>query len=317
MSIYAVERVKSLMDCLVNQAVVPLVAACNEIEAVERWLEDEDSREQYRRELALVVLRGLVKNDATAEHYVQVIDAGEFAQTALRAAQQVDALLAAGKLPTMEFPADEQVIRNVYAIFFGIEPYQYGAAVTLREGDVFLDCGAYCGETALWAAYKGAGKVYAFEPVPRSFEYLRRNAERGGGGCIVPVPFGLGAAPGRLSLVLPPDGGLDSIQLVASGNEDELNDSNSVPVVALDDWCRENEVKPDFIKMDLEGGEVDTINGARGIIAEYKPRLAICLYHRLSDMWVIPRLIKEIVPEYRFWCRKVEKHDFILYADVP
>lgn len=133
----------------------------------------------------------------------------------------------------------------------------------------------------------------------------------------MPVPFGLGAAPGRLSLVLPPDRGLDSIQLVASGNEDELNDSNSVPVVALDDWCRENAVKPDFIKMDLEGGEVDAINGARGIIAEYKPRLAICLYHRLSDMWVIPRLIKEIVPEYRFWCRKVEKHDFILYADVP
>jgi hypothetical protein len=92
---------------------------------------------------------------------------------------------------------------------------------------------------------------------------------------------------------------------------------NSVPVVALDDWCRENSVKPDFIKMDIEGAEPDAIQGASEVIRAYRPRLAICLYHRLSDMWVIPNMLKTLVPEYRFWCRKNAPYaEFVLYASV-
>ncbi|MDR2688699.1 MAG: FkbM family methyltransferase [Azoarcus sp.] len=308
MSVHAVERVKQLMDCLVNQAVTPLVAACDEIEEIKRWLADESSRDQFQQELAFVVLRGLLGNES-AVHYAGIIKTDEWERISSRALQELDVLLAGGRLPTLKFPADERTIRNVYAAFFVLEPYQYGE-VTLREGDVFLDCGAYCGESALWAASKGAEKVFAFEPVPRSFSYLCVNAQQFEPGRIVPVDVGLGATSGRMSLSVDANKGADSIYLIP-----EEEGAYSVPVVTLDDWCRENEVKPDFIKMDLEGGEVDALKGAQGIIAEYKPRLAICLYHRLSDMWVIPRLVKNMVPKYRFWCRKIGP-DFILYASL-
>jgi hypothetical protein len=88
-------------------------------------------------------------------------------------------------------------------------------------------------------------------------------------------------------------------------------------VTALDDWCRDNAVRPDFIKRDVEGAEVDALRGARHVITAYTPRLAVCLYHRLSDMWGIPPLLREMVPEYRFRCRKNAPFvEFVLYASV-
>jgi len=91
----------------------------------------------------------------------------------------------------------------------------------------------------------------------------------------------------------------------------------NVPQINLDDWCAENEVVPDFIKMDIEGAEVDAIRCASHIIAQHKPRLAISLYHKKSDMWVIPNMLKELCPEYRFWCRKnAIDFEFVLYCSV-
>jgi hypothetical protein len=97
-----------------------------------------------------------------------------------------------------------------------------------------------------------------------------------------------------------------------------VDGANTIPIITLDDWCAENEVKPDFIKMDIEGSEIDAILGAVKTIVAYRPDLAICLYHRLSDMWEIPVLLKNLVPEYKFWCRKnaPNRCEFVLYASI-
>ncbi|MDR2690309.1 MAG: FkbM family methyltransferase [Azoarcus sp.] len=305
MSVHAVERVKQLMDCLVNQAITPLVAACEEIEQVERWLEDSESLTQYRNFLALSTARGVL-DGSTAVHYL-----GNFKADAWqRARDRTRILLASGAIPTLEFPPGAAPDLLVICTFV-IEQYRYGEMVAVREGDVFLDCGACCGETALWAEKAGAGKVWSFEPNPEALDYMSRNIQKHGQGRIEPVPLGLSAAPGQMNMERYPTN-IGGTRLVA-GEHGAL----TVPVVTLDDWCRENKVKPDFIKMDLEGAEVDVLNGARGVIMEHKPKLAICLYHRLADMWVIPRLIKEMVPEYRFWCREnAPTGEFVLYATV-
>jgi FkbM family methyltransferase len=303
MSVYAVERVKQLMDCVVNRAVAPLVGSCDVIEEIERWFENESSRVQYQRGLAYMVLRQILNNDQIAIDAAGNIKRDEWA--ALE--QQVQTRRAARQLPQLDFPPGDSGVWG-YIQSFILEQYRYGNAVMVREGDVFLDCGAYCGDTAVWAVGQGAGRVYSFEPHPMHLDYLRRNDQKYGKGRIVTVPVGLSAANGTMSVA----GAGPAAQLVAAGQGE-----GTVSVVTLDNWCRENAVKPDFIKMDLEGAEVDTLKGARGVITEHKPRLAICLYHRLSDMWVIPQMIKEMVPEYRFWCRQNSLiADFVLYATV-
>lgn len=58
-----------------------------------------------------------------------------------------------------------------------------------------------------------------------------------------------------------------------------------------------------FIKMDIEGAEKESILGAKEIIKKYKPKLAICVYHKLEDIYMIPKMIKELVPEYKLYLR--------------
>ncbi|GAB7141326.1 hypothetical protein RsTz2092_12990 [Deferribacterales bacterium RsTz2092] len=57
-----------------------------------------------------------------------------------------------------------------------------------------------------------------------------------------------------------------------------------------------------FIKFDIEGAEVDGINGARRLLRNGSP-FAICVYHKPSDFWQIPQLILSINPNYRLYLR--------------
>jgi hypothetical protein len=68
--------------------------------------------------------------------------------------------------------------------------------------------------------------------------------------------------------------------------------------------------------MDIEGSELEALKGAKGILTKYKPKLAICLYHKTNDFVEIPLFLKEIVPDYKL---HVRHHacgylDTVLYA---
>ena len=62
-----------------------------------------------------------------------------------------------------------------------------------------------------------------------------------------------------------------------------------------------------FIKFDIEGCEYEGLLGSRRIITNYKSKLAISVYHKLSDLWEIPLLIKEFYEGYRLYFRHYHK----------
>ena len=74
-----------------------------------------------------------------------------------------------------------------------------------------------------------------------------------------------------------------------------------------------------FIKMDIEGFELDALQGGEQTIKRDKPLLAICVYHRAGDVLAIMDYLHEIVPEYRFWLRHYTATplETVLYAAVP
>lgn len=55
--------------------------------------------------------------------------------------------------------------------------------------------------------------------------------------------------------------------------------------------------------MDIEGYEWKTLQGGAEIIWDYEPKLAVCLYHILEDLWRIPLYVKELVPKYKLHLR--------------
>ena len=65
----------------------------------------------------------------------------------------------------------------------------------------------------------------------------------------------------------------------------------SVSTVTIDDFS-ENHLKPTFLKMDIEGSEMNALMGSKNVISKYKPKLAICIYHKPSDLFSIPKYDK-------------------------
>jgi hypothetical protein len=78
---------------------------------------------------------------------------------------------------------------------------------------------------------------------------------------------------------------------------------------------------PGFIKMDIEGAELDALKGAENTIRRYRPILAVCLYHRAEDIYEIPIFVKGICPDYRLFTRKncwnYATNDFQMFAVPP
>ena len=74
--------------------------------------------------------------------------------------------------------------------------------------------------------------------------------------------------------------------------------------------------RPSFIKMDIEGAEIEGLIGARRTIAEFKPDLGICVYHASDHLWKIPLLIKSWDLPYTFHLRSHGNNgfDLVLYA---
>ena len=68
--------------------------------------------------------------------------------------------------------------------------------------------------------------------------------------------------------------------------------------------------------MDVEGAEINALKGAEKLIKKYKPKLAICIYHKMEDMWEIPGLILSYVPEYKLYLRHYSpsKDETVLYC---
>lgn len=73
----------------------------------------------------------------------------------------------------------------------------------------------------------------------------------------------------------------------------------------------------DFVKYDVEGAEVEALEGTRGIIAKDAPALLVSLYHRSEDLFVLPHLVHELCPNYKLYLRRmagIPAWDINLYA---
>ena len=93
----------------------------------------------------------------------------------------------------------------------------------------------------------------------------------------------------------------------------ETRTENLVEVVRLDDAVEEGVT---YIKMDIEGAELAALEGSAATIRRNRPKLAICVYHRPSDYFDIPRWIDGMQCDYRLYLRQHSSFniDTVLYA---
>lgn len=206
----------------------------------------------------------------------------------------------------------------VYNRFF-LRSYELaveGHTIKAAPGDVVLDLGGCWGDTALYFANEVGpkGKVYTFEFLPKNLSILRRN-------------LGLNPelAP-RVDVVENPvwEQGGKMLYYLDNGPGSKVSDepvsSEYVPVstVSVDGFVHERGLKRvDFIKMDIEGAEPWALRGCAATIKAHKPRLAISLYHALSDFGDVPRIIDSLGVKYRYHLGHFTIHseETVLFAE--
>jgi FkbM family methyltransferase len=163
---------------------------------------------------------------------------------------------------------------------------------TLGKDETYVDGGAYTGDTIELFIERTAGafnRVIAFEPDPHNFARLAKRFE--GEKRVEPKNLGLFSRKDVLKF--------SSSDERASGIAEDGD--ISVPVTSID---TEIDGPVTFIKMNIEGAELEALNGARNTIQKWKPRLCVSGYHKASHLWEVPLLIRELYPDYKLYLRQ-------------
>jgi FkbM family methyltransferase len=178
------------------------------------------------------------------------------------------------------------------------EPQFFPAELALGQNEFFIDGGAYDGDTI--AAFRQAtgdqfDRVIAFEPDPVNLVPLREATA--GDARITVKPFGLGARTQALRFTL-----------AGTGSHIAENGDCEIQVVSLDEAL--GGAAPTYIKFDIEGSELDALEGGRHTITRHRPKLAVCVYHVPDHLWRVPLQLHELLPGARLTLRSYAHDGF-------
>jgi FkbM family methyltransferase len=184
---------------------------------------------------------------------------------------------------------------------------------TPKASEHLVDCGAYDGESLLFLAGKTGGTfsaATAFEPHPESFKLLQARMAR------QPADF-----QRKVRLVNAAVGSKpDVLHFSEAGSVSSAVESGgglAVQCVTLDDEFAG--APPSYVKMDLEGYELEALTGMAKLMAKAPPILAITMYHKIEHLWQIPLLIHRYQPGYRLYLRRYAEDSWesVCYAVPP
>jgi FkbM family methyltransferase len=180
----------------------------------------------------------------------------------------------------------------------------------LNSEEVFIDCGAFDGDTIrafmkrMDSLFK---RIHALEPDPLNFRQLEQ--------FIAALPQHV-----QSRIILHRIAAAEyrgQIGFTVTGNASSAADATAMMKVdcAPLDQILPAEV-PTYIKLDIEGAEMDALKGAAGLIRQHKPVLAVSVYHQQDHLWRIPLYLKTLFPGYQFFLRphNEEAWDLICYA---
>ena len=158
----------------------------------------------------------------------------------------------------------------------------------------FVDMGAYKGDTLSWLTYifrDNPIKAVCIEPDPENFKELVMTSVRLSdlhpSLTIINIPIAAGE-------------NLTVSSLTSSGDSSRIDITGSVPVweVPLDYIIASGE--PTYIKMDVEGYEMNVLKGMKNIMYKFRPIIAVSLYHNPKDVINIPYFLTRHLKDYVF-----------------
>ena len=195
---------------------------------------------------------------------------------------------------------------------YGIQYFDENIIRRPSGGEVFIDGGCFDLKDTrhFMEFYPEFEKVYAFEPDSLNYKKCKEKRKKyiNDDSRVEFINKGLWSKEEKLSFW----GGEGPSSFLSEYGE------TTVDVTSIDEFLEGKEIVS-FIKMDIEGAEIEALKGARNTILKNKPDLAICVYHRNEDIIEIPKAILELDPDYELYLRHYDLTEFetVLYAVRP
>lgn len=181
------------------------------------------------------------------------------------------------------FPSQTEVTPEMWSEYLAVfwthraNAHRYLAdRLVIRPGDVCLDCGSCEGFFAMQALGAGAAQVICIEPSGEMADCLRQTfATQIAENRIIIRNSAVGAADGKATF------SFDEGNPFGGALQDPDTTARKVKVETIATLCEELGLpRVDFIKIDIEGAEIQAAEGAIPILRKFHPRLAITTYHR-------------------------------------
>jgi len=150
-------------------------------------------------------------------------------------------------------------------------------SANVGPGAIAFDIGSHVGYLSLVLSKKvcAEGRVVSFEPDVRNLRALRTNVEQNLISNVTIVDQPLSNKPGTIKFAI-----YDTYSLVnhvVDSFHDSASDAQIVEVEAtsVDAYCNDNDLRPTFLKIDVEGHEVSVLQGAMGLLRAQHPTVLV------------------------------------------
>ena len=252
-------------------------------------LADDQSRQiiswlvRFRSALSLIGKKEVVLD----RYFPPYIDRGRYDVLRNQAAKIPEAALAQA--------LDVNLIEN-----FLLGGYSLTNRCEVHAGETVFDLGVFNGNSTIDLARRAGanGTVIGFEPNPAMAEIARQN-------CAL-----MNVTPKIETMAASNEVGELRFRKAGAASRIDPTGDIVVPCSTIDQYVSEHQItKVDFIKLDIEGHEVPALEGMKATITDHKPKIAVCVYHLASDLRLIPRLIRDCHPGYKFFIRHRARHD--------
>jgi FkbM family methyltransferase len=188
--------------------------------------------------------------------------------------------VAAGALAGMQFELDLQSEKDYWLGTYEVD-LQTALTHFVKPGMVVYDLGANIGYISLMLALKvgEGGHVYTFEALPTNVIRLQKNlALNDQETRITEIHAAVVASPGRVQFLQGPSDTTGKVS-GAAGREIEAANRIEVDGISLDDFIySQGHPPPQLIKMDIEGGEIQALQGMEHILNKARPTLLLELH---------------------------------------
>jgi FkbM family methyltransferase len=186
----------------------------------------------------------------------------------------------------VEVPGDVSVFKHKH----GLKYVPLSVSNSLKNKD-FLDCGAYFGDSALmFARDYHPNNIYSFEPDPENYRILLETIKYHNFKNVVPISKCVGEKCGEA----------DFYTMGPFSHVPEAEGNSVMEMTTVDEFVRERKLDVGVIKIDIEGYEMEVLEGAKKTIVDQKPVLLLGIYHNPKEFFEAKQFVQELTPKYNF-----------------